>query len=100
MPATKKKNAAKAAPIATTANRKRSSDRGGLRKRSMRGVCASGGPACVEPALSPDVDAAVRRVPVDVGERASAQLEFVERGNVGLELRDAADADERRGDPR
>src|SRR5438552_11495898 len=50
--------------------------------------------------LGPEVDAAVRRVVVDLREVLVREVEPVERGDVRLQLLDAARADERRRDAR
>src|SRR4051812_34523911 len=103
IPATKKKKKANpaaltrwpnAAPIAITASKKHSSETGGLRNRSMLGVCADGRAACVARALSPEVDATVGRVPIDLCKLVVRELEIVERRDVRLELLEAADAHE------
>src|SRR5205823_3369763 len=68
--------------------------------RSMLGVCAGSRPECIARSLSPEIDTAVGRVAVDLTELVLAQLEVVQRGDIRLQLLQAADPDERGADAR
>src|SRR3954447_13998402 len=61
----------------------------------MLRVCADVWPVCVARTLSPEIDAAVGRVAIDLAELVVGQLEVVERRDVRFELVEAADSDER-----
>src|SRR6185436_8392694 len=50
--------------------------------------------------LGPEIDAALRRVPVDCGQLLFREVPLVEGGQVLLELGDARGPDERRGHAR